>query len=154
MESGVWVWVPVISVSGFYITIALIVWTVTKARQRRAEMQAEVQTRMIDKFSSAPEFVAFLQSDAGKHFASTFEEVPRAHARDRILGGVTRSVVLTVLGLGFLAICLTEARDTGFIIAGCILLALGLGYFIATIASFRLSKSWGLLPNADQDVRP
>lgn len=154
MEAGVWVWVPVISVSGLYITIALIVWTVTKARQRRAEMRAEVQTRMIDKFSSAPEFVTFLQSDAGKHFASTFEEVPRAHARDRILGGVTRSVVLTVLGLGFLAICLTEARDTGFIIAGCILLALGLGYFIATIVSFRLSKSWGLLPGADQDVRP
>ena len=154
MESGAWVFIPVIAVSGFYITLALIVWTVTKARQRRAEMQSEVQTRMIDKFSSAPEFITFLQSDAGKHFASTFEEVPRAHTRDRILGGVTRSVVLTVLGLGVLAICLTEARDIGFIIAGCILLSLGLGYFIATIVSFRLSKSWGLLPSADQDVRP
>jgi hypothetical protein len=154
MESGAWIFIPVIAVSGFYITVALIVWTITKARQRRAEMQSEVQTRMIDKFSSAPEFITFLQSDAGKQFASTFEEVPRAHARDRILGGVTRSVVLTVLGLGFLAICLTEARDIGFIIAGCILLSLGLGYFIATIVSFRLSKSWGLLPGADQDVRP
>lgn len=154
MENSVWVMVPVVAVTGFYIMVSLVVWAVSRGRQARAKMQAEVQTRMIDKFSSAPEFISFLQSDAGKQFASTFEEVPRAHARDRILGGVTRSLVLTILGLGFLAICLTEARDSGFIITGCILLSLGLGYTIATIVSYRLSKSWGLLPTENGNVRP
>ena len=142
---GVWILIPVISVAGFYVTIAFIVWAVTRSRQSRAAMRAEVQSRMLDRFSTAPEFVTFLQSDQGKTFVSQFEELPRSHARDRILGGVTRSIVLTLLGLGFLAICLTEARDTGFIIAGCILLALGIGYTIATFITFRMSRSWGLL---------
>lgn len=142
---GLWILIPVISVAGFYVTVAIVVWTVVHGRQRRAEMRAEVQSRMIDKFSAAPEFVQFLQSEAGKLFVATFEEVPRAHARNRIMGGVTRSVVLSILGLGFLAICLTEARDEGFIIAGCILLALGIGYVIATFLTYRMSKNWGLL---------
>jgi len=150
----VWILVPIVSVAGFYLMVAVIVWGVSQTKRARHKLQAEVQTRMIDKFSTAPEFINFLQSDAGKQFASTFEEVPKAHARDRILGGITRSVVLTLLGLGFLAICLTEAREEGFIIAGCILLALGLGYIIATVISYRLSRAWGLIKNVDADARP
>jgi phosphate/sulfate permease len=146
VDHPIWVLIPIIAVGGFYVMVALIVFFVVRGRQARAAMRAEVQTRMLDRFSTAPEFVSFLQSDQGKGFVSQFEELPRAHARDRILGGVTRSIVLTLLGLGFLAICLTEARDEGFIIAGCILLALGVGYCIATFVTFRMSKSWGLLP--------
>lgn len=147
---GMWILVPVIAVGGFYLMVAWIVWTVTRSRQSRAAMRAEVQTRMLDRFSTAPEFVSFLQSEQGKTFVSQFEEAPRSHARDRILGGVTRSIVLTLLGLGFLAICLTEARDEGFIIAGCILLALGVGYSIATFVTFRMSRAWGLIANSNE----
>jgi hypothetical protein len=146
--------IPVIAVGGFYIVAAFIVVAVQQSRRAKAKMQAEVQTRMIDKFSAAPEFISFLQSDAGKKFASTFEEVPRTHARDRILGGVTRAIVLTLLGLGFLVLCLTDARDTGFIVAGVILLSLGVGYIVATIISYRLSKSWGLLPMERTETVP
>ena len=148
---GIWVIIPVIAVGGFYLMVAFIVWAVTRSRQSRAAMRAEVQTRMLDRFSTAPEFVSFLQSDQGKGFVSQFEEAPRSHARDRILGGITRSIVLTLLGLGFLAICLTEARDEIFIVAGCILLALGVGYSIATFVTFRMSKSWGLMPSQNQN---
>lgn len=144
--SDLWVMIPVISVAGFYFMVMVIVMVVSKSKQQRAAMRAEVQTRMIDKFSSAPEFVSFLQSEDGKKFATSFEEVPRTHARDRILGGVTRSIVLTVLGLAFLAINLTSARDEFFTIAGTILFALGVGYFVATYITLKMSRSWGLLP--------
>jgi len=152
--SDLWVVIPVISVAGFYFMVMFIVMVVSKARQEKTRMRTEVQTRMIDKFSSAPEFVTFLQSEQGKKFATSFEEVPRAHARDRILGGITRSIVLTVIGLALLAINLTEARDEFFIISGAILFALGLGYFIATFVTFRMSKSWGLLPHDDAAATP
>ena len=144
--SGIWVLIPVVSVAGFYIMVALIVWVVVNGRKARAAMRADVQTRMIDKFSASPEFVAFLQTDQGKDFVKSLEENPRGQGAERILGGVTRSVVLSILGLGFLALDLTSAGDEGFTIAGCILLALGIGYFIATIVTYRMSKSWGLLP--------
>ena len=146
---GLWILIPVVSVAGFYIMVALIVWVVVNGRKARAAMRADVQTRMIDKFSASPEFVTFLQTDQGKDFVKSFEENPRAQGAERILSGVTRSVVLSILGLGFLAINLTSAADEGFAIAGWILLALGVGYFIATIVTYRMSKSWGLLPRAN-----
>lgn len=148
--NGIWVLIPIVSVAGFYIMVALIVYLVITGRKARAAMRAEVQTKMIDKFSASPEFVAFLQTDQGKEFVKSFEENPRAQGADRILRGVTRSVVLSVLGLGFLAINLTSVRDEGFIIPGFILLALGVGYFIATIVTLRMSRTWGLLPKSNE----
>ena len=152
----IWVIIPVIAVGGFYVMVMWAIVFITRSKKDRAAMRAEVQTRMIDKFASAPEFVDFLQSEQGKKFVTSFEETPRAHARDRILGGVTRSIVLTVLGLALLAINLTEARDEFFIVAGAILFAVGIGYTIATFITFRMSKSWGLVPteNATTDARP
>ena len=153
MESEVWVLIPLVATGGFYLMVAMIVWLVVKGRARRAEVQAEVQTRMIDRFANAPEFVTFLTSDAGKKFVSTFEEAPKTHARERILGGVTRSIVLSAIGLAFLVIyALDRFDDIGFAIAGCLLLALGGGYVIATIISIRLSKSWGILPNETENA--
>ena len=154
--SEIWVIIPVVAVGGFYFTLMIIVMTIARGRKEQAARRAEVQTRMIDKFSSAPEFVTFLQSDQGKKFVTSFEETPRTHARDRILGGVTRSIVLSVLGLAILAINLTEARDEVFIVAGAILFALGVGYTIATLVTVRMSKSWGLIPQdeATTDTRP
>ena len=152
-----WIIVPVVAVSGFYFMVMVIVMVSAKGRQDAAKMRTEVQTRMIDKFSSAPEFVTFLQSEQGKKFVTSFEETPRAHARERITSGVTRSIVLTVLGLAFLAINLTEARDEGFVVAGAILFALGIGSTVATFVTFRMSRSWGLLPpqdGASTDTRP
>src|SRR5438128_1793880 len=138
MESDIWILIPIVATGGFYLVVAFVVMAVVKGRQRRAELQAEVQTRMIDRFSSAPEFVTFLTSDAGKKFVSTFEEAPKTHARERILGGVTRSVVLSAIGFAFLVIyALDRFDEIGFAIAGCLLLALGLGYVGATVISIR-----------------
>ena len=134
-----------IAIIGFYVMVGGVIYAIVRGRQRRYELQAEVQTRMIDKFSEAPQFVEFLRTDSGRAFVATFEEAPRTMVRTRILTGITRSIILTMFGLGLLAINLTEARDEGFWIAGFIILAIGVGYFVATFASFKLSRAWGLL---------
>ena len=45
--------------------VAFIVFLGVNAKNRKAKLQAEVQTRLIDKFSTAPDFVDFLNSDTG-----------------------------------------------------------------------------------------
>jgi len=138
--------IAVISMVGFYAMVIIVGTVFARARQRRSELQAEVQTKLIDRFGSAPELIDFLQSEAGHQFVEGFHNAPRYVARERILSGLRRGIITTLLGLGFLAIWAADIRDNwGFIYPGCIILSLGLGFFLSTWVSMRLSRSWGLI---------
>lgn len=132
-------WIPIVAIISSFGATVLIVYYVTRARQRRVELQAEMQAKLIDRFGSAPEMVTFLQSPAGREFVAGVQTTPVNLTRERVLGGFTRSIILTALGAGFLF--LTFYEDDGFIIPGALVLSLGIGYFIATVVSWRLSAS-------------
>ena len=131
----IFVAVPVIASTTM---IVLIVWLVSRSRQRRVELQTEVQTRLIDRFGSAPELIEFLQSPAGREFVSGVQSAPVVIARDRIASGFTRAVVLSALGVGFLALTFFYEKD--FAVPAVIVFSLGIGYLIATFVSYRLSR--------------
>jgi len=144
--------IPIISTVGFFIMVMFIVWVATNAKNRRAQMQAEVQTRLIDKFSNAPEFVDFLNSDPGKQFLTGVDKMPQLMARDRIIGGVSRGLILTLLGAAFLAIWIADS-NVGFMYPGFILAGLGIGFFISTLVSLKLSQKFGLIGNDSPTAR-
>ncbi|HWS71490.1 MAG TPA: hypothetical protein VN605_05220 [Thermoanaerobaculia bacterium] len=138
--------IPIFSSLGFFFMVVAIVYLVTHSRQQLARYQTEVQTKLIERFGSAPELVTFLQSSEGRQFLGTVEAAPKYLAGDRILAGVRKSVVLSFLGVAFLLLCIPYGiRNEFFMVTGGILLALGAGYFVSTVISFRLSKSWGLV---------
>src|ERR1700741_4387461 len=95
MENGVFVMIVFVSLGSFAM-VAFIVFLGVHAKNRKATLQAEVQTRLIDKFSNAPEFVDFLNSDTGKQFLSGIDKMPKLMARDRIVGGVSRGLILSL----------------------------------------------------------
>jgi len=134
---GYEIWIPLIGMISSSVMVVLIVYLVSRSRQRRAEVQAEVQTRLIDRFGSAPELVEFLQSPAGRQFVTGVQSVPAVMARERIMSGFTRSIVLSMLGAAFLG--LTFFYENDFAVPAAILFALGIGYFLATLVSYRLS---------------
>lgn len=82
------IWIPVIGMLTSTAMVVLIVYFVAKSRQRRAELQAEVQTRLIDRFGTAPELIEFLQSPAGQQFVSGVQSAPALMAR---AGGTAKS---------------------------------------------------------------
>ena len=131
------IWIPIIGTLSSSAMVVLIVYFVTQSRQRRAEVQAEVQTRLIDRFGSASELIEFLQSPAGRQFVSGVQSAPAAMARERIMSGFTRAIVLSMLGLAFLA--LTFFYNDDFAIPAALLFSLGIGYLLATLVSYRLS---------------
>jgi hypothetical protein len=135
------IWIPIIGMLSSSVMVVLIVYFVARARQRRAEVQAEVQTKLIDRFGTAPELIDFLQSPAGRQFVSGVQGVPGAMARERIMSGFTRSIVLTMLGMAFLG--LTFFYNDDFAVPAAILFSLGIGYFLATLVSWRLSSHMG-----------
>ena len=141
---GTLVLIPIVISLGLFAMIAAIVIAGTSAKKQRVKLQTEVQNRLIDKFGSAPEFIAFLSSPAGREFMAGFESQPRLAARDRILRGVRSATVLSCLGLAFLLIALFGISSDMYI-PGFILLGLGGGYILSTVLMTRLSKSWGLI---------
>ena len=148
------VMIVAIAILGGCGMVITIVWLITTARSRSAQVQAQVQAKLIDKFSSAPELVQFLQSPAGHEFVAGAESAPKMHARDRIIGGIRKSIIFAMLGFGFLFLCIPEeTRNEGFLVAGAILTALGVGNFLSTLISMKLSKQWGLIErNDDGDI--
>lgn len=137
--------VPIFMGFTFFGMIAFIVWTNARARTDRVRAQAAVQTKLIDRFGSAPELVEFLKSPEGRQFVGDIESLPRHVAGEQILGGIRKGIVMALLGIGFL-IVYNFWPNLGMLIPGSILLTLGLGFFIATLVSIKLSRSWGLLP--------
>jgi hypothetical protein len=139
---------PVIAIIpiGFFVMVAFIVYIIARTKARQVELQTQVQARLVDRFSTAPEFVDFLHSQEGKQFLGGVETLPKLNASDRILRGVRTGIITTFLGLGFLGLCLSrEVGNDGFLIAGGVLTAIGIGNFISTYVSLRLSRAWGLM---------
>jgi hypothetical protein len=131
--------IPVVAILSSFGAAVLIMYFITRTRQRRAELQTEMQSKLIDRFGSAPEMITFLQSDAGRDFVAGVQSAPETLLRDRIIGSFTRSIILTSFGGGF--VFLAFWADDAFAIPAALLFSLGIGYFIATIVSWKLSTS-------------
>ncbi len=84
-------------------SISWIVVTVVAAfrQQANARIRAEIYNRLIDKFGTAAEFVAFMESDAGLNFIEENTVQPAAPL-GKILASTQIGIVLTLLGRGLL----------------------------------------------------
>jgi len=137
--------IPIVISTGFFVMVAFIVWAKANAASQQARYNADVQTKLIERFGSGPELIDFLRSAEGQQFATGISKLPKLAARDRVVGGFTRAIFLTFLGLAFLVLCFTEMENPGFLIAGAILTALGLANLVSAIVSLKLSKRMGLV---------
>jgi hypothetical protein len=129
--------IPIVGILSSSAMVVFVVYFVTRSRQRRVEVQVEMQSRLIDRFGSAPELVQFLHSPAGQHFVSGVNGAPGVLMRERLMSGFTRAIVLTALGCAFLF--LTFYSDDEFAVPAAITFFLGIGFLIATFVSYKLS---------------
>jgi hypothetical protein len=131
-----------------FAVLAFIIWVMfsTIRRYKTAKLQAGLQTKLLEKFGSGQELLAYVQSDAGKGFLECLATEQRTTPYGRILGAAQASVILVLLGLAFLFLRsrVTGAED-GFLVFGTIILSLGAGFGLAAALSYFLSKSFGLL---------
>ena len=137
--------------------VAVVVVASFRTRQKRAELQTQVQTKLIERFESAPELIDFLRSQTGQEFISGVRVQQAASVSRRMLAGIRAAIFLAILGLGFLVLW-PLTNEEGFIYPGVILLALGTGFFVSSMVSMKISRAWGLdqpagAPPGTQDVR-
>jgi hypothetical protein len=138
--------IAIVLISCVWITFSTI------RRYKIAKLQADLQFKLLEKISNGQELLAYAQTDAGRQLLESLK-VERAADRGaphgRIIVALQVGIVLFVFGAGMLF-----ARNSipdgsePLTIIGSLTGALGLGFALASLASYYLSKSFGLLNGA------
>jgi predicted phage tail protein len=120
----------------------------TIRRYKIAKLQAEVQTKLLEKVGSGQELLAYAQTEAGRELLESLK-VERVSPHGRIIGALQTGIVLFFLGAALLLVrSHVSSGGEGFVVAGTLACALGVGFALSAASSYYLSKSFGLLNGA------
>jgi hypothetical protein len=127
--------------------LGFVVWTIfsTIRRYKTTKLQAGLQAKLIDKFGSGQELLAYVQSESGKRFLESLTMEQRT-PYGRIMGAAQVSVILVLLSFAFLFLrARVPGAQEGFLVFGTLTFSLGVGFGLSAAISYYLSKSFGLL---------
>jgi predicted phage tail protein len=125
---------------------AWFAWVIlsTIRRYKIAKLQAEVQTKLLEKVGSGQELLAYAQTETGRELLESLK-VERVSPHGRIIGALQAGIILFFFGAALLLLRNTSAGGEGFAVAGALSCALGIGFALSAVSSYYLSKSFGLL---------
>lgn len=149
---------PIIIVPCIFLAIVWIIRLfVQNNRWNRAfRQQMEMQGRLIDKFGTSQELIAYLDSEAGKQFltaAPTLGSESGPHMPNllaRMLTPLQTGIVMTLLGIGFLLLR-NVGPDTqeGMTVLGTLILMPGIGFILSAGATWIMGHRLGLMPQKE-----
>lgn len=122
----------------FFTTFLLFL--VAEFVRDRARRRSELQLRLLDRFGSAPEFIAFLEGDDGRPLREALTG-RRSLAVRQVLGAIQLGIVLIALG-GGLFVASARQADADLHVAAVICAAVGTGLLVAAAVSKRLASRW------------
>ena len=143
----------------FIVVTVAIIWLVKyliahRRWLRATKLQSDVHGRLLERFSSNEELLAYVQSPAGSHFLKAtpmpvVESIssPVAAPLNRILWSVQAGLVLASGGIGFLIIKRHVIEEVAQLLLtlGVLGISVGIGFALAAMASYMLSARLGLL---------
>lgn len=151
---------------GFFILLVfstitgVLVWLIrTLVEHRRwlrlSKVQIETHTKLLERFTSQEDLLAYIQTPAGRRFLEAAPMVIEAGARpvsapfSRVLWSIQAGVVLSVAGLGVLLVGnrsgVPEVAE-GIGAIGTLIVALGIGFVLSALVAYLLSRRMGLMP--------
>ena len=118
---------------------------------RVSRTQAEVHTKLLDRFSSNEDLLAYIQTPVGRRFLESGPAPLPEDARpigapfSRILLSVQTGIVLTVAAAGMLYLSrrMDEEVSAFFLVTGVVSLAVGVGFLVSGAAAFAISSRLG-----------
>jgi len=121
--------------------------------QRAMRAQSELQTKLIDRFASSDDLIAYLQTPVGRALTEPLS-IPQTASKpmnaplSRIFWSLQSAIVVSALGTGFIIVGRAIARDdfgdalNGI---GIIVLLIGIGFTFSAAVSYVLSHRLGLV---------
>lgn len=150
---------------GFVITLIafILTWLVrTLIEQRRwsrlSRTQAEVHNKILDRFGSTEELLAYVKTPAGSKFLESapiplhVESAGPSTPMTRVLWSIQIGMIVAAGGLGMLLVSGRFDRETaqGFFAMGTIAACIGGGFILSAIVSAALSRRLGAKPLPDE----
>jgi hypothetical protein len=143
------------AVFAFIFVTMTLAWLVkTLIAQRRwgqaARTQAEVHQKLLDRFTSSEELLAYIQTPTGKRFLESAPmafEAPVNAPLGRILWSVQAGLVLISGGAGlhFVSGRLVKEAALPLSVIGIVALSIGIGFVLSAVVSYALSRRLQLL---------
>lgn len=150
----------VLTFAGFALAIGLLTWLIRtlldyRRWNRLSKVQAEVHAKLLDRFSTSEEIMAYIATPAGSKFLQSAPIALDNGAASRSMGAplgrimfsVQTGLVLAAAGIG-LMIASSRVGEDFYLpieVLGILALALGAGFAISAGVSFKLSQKMGLL---------
>jgi hypothetical protein len=149
----------------FLVVVFSLMWLIRtmidyRRWSRLSKVQAEVHTKLLDRFAANESLISYMQTDAGKRFLESapivLESEPRSIGApfSRILWSLQAGVVVAAAGVGlqFLSRRVPAEVASSVYGFGALALAIGLGFVVSAGASYVLSRRLGLVPAAPREV--
>ena len=135
--------------------IVFLVKTVVDHRrwQRAMKAQSDLSSKLLDRFASSEDLLAYLQSPQGKMLTEA-PVLPQAAPRaigaplSRIFWSLQSGIVLGALGAGLIVVSSTagEPEVATFLNGvGIVVLMIGIGFAVSAVVSYVLSQRLGLV---------
>ena len=150
---------PLAVASVFIVLISVLGWIIRAIMNHRrwlrvSKLQTDMQNKLLERFTSNEEMLAFIQTSAGQRFLESAsmaaESGPRVLSAPvgRMLWSIQLGIVILVAGIGLEIVSykLSNYEDvvTGFQVMGGIIIALGIGFILSAFGAFLLSRRLGL----------
>jgi hypothetical protein len=116
---------------------------------KKHRLKNDLQNKLVEKIGNIQDLNNFLQTESGDRFLNSLT-VAGGSARDKLLSAFSSGIILAVLGVSYFAIALFFETEARYINAGgIVILALGIGFLISALVSYRMSKKWGIIENGN-----
>lgn len=147
--------------TGLGMAIGVIAWLIRtlvdyRRWSRLSKVQAEVHTKLLDRFTANDDLLAYIQSPAGSKFLESspikLDAGPRSVGAPlgRILWSLQGGLVLMAAGIGMQIVSGRVRDEAGQPLQalGVLAVALGIGFLISAIISYVISRRLGLIDAA------
>ena len=81
-------WIPVLGTIGTFAFLIILVVSTARTKQKKAELQAQIQTKLVERFESAPELIDFLKSQTGQEFISGVRMTQTGAVHRKLIGSM------------------------------------------------------------------
>jgi len=142
----------------FVIILGALLWVFRVSLENRrwgrvAKVQAEVHSKLLEKFGNSQELLSYMGTEPGKRFLESqpFQleaegARPTPYPFGRILFSMQLGMVVLLVGVGllFLRGHVTESAEVCLVL-GTLASTVGIGFLLSAVASYGLSQHFGLL---------
>lgn len=131
----------------FLIVICCVILGWLRARENKLKLQtrAELQQRLIDRFSTASELVSFLQTPEGSQYMEAFTAVPFDSPRTKVIGSVRTGLIIVFASVGLIAAGAVDGDVFATLPIGLLGAFVGAGFLVSAIVTWQMAKSFGLV---------